>query len=318
MSWRALEPTPFGGWIRWAPRSWPATTRPHLDLAGGRIVWPAEGDGAPPSEPPEPPEVAYLPPVAADLVAAGAVLARRVADSGSVAIIGEHAGVPSSAERVRAVDLLDALLVGGVGEAASRLRSSPGGGGAATWIVVPLVPGLLGAGDELETLLDAVVETAPAAVLGVVPELSPADRRRLVEALGESSFDAVFHGRAVAERELARATAARGLTALPLRPPIPALGPRAARNRELAGRLTECGELWLRLGRRESEGVAMLAAGRRIEHGPHDVAALAREGNLALLDFLSAAARRVVEEWSAGSEELAAELHLAWTGSATA
>ncbi len=67
--------------------------------------------------------------------------------------------------------------------------------------------------------------------------------------------------------------------------------PRGARNRELAAALAEAGDLWLRLGRSEPEGEALLAAARHVDATSLDLAALAREGNLGIVDWLSPVAR---------------------------
>ena len=140
----------------------------------------------------------------------------------------------------------------------------------------------------------------PDAVVGVAPALEPADRRRLVERSGAERFEAVFHGRPRGEAELARAAAAFGLPTLPERPPLPGMAPRAARNRQLATLLAEAGDLEIRVGGSEVEGSALLAAARHLERTGFDVAGLAREGNLAPLEWLAPSARRIVEAASRG------------------
>ncbi|HLF56861.1 MAG TPA: hypothetical protein VI942_08450 [Thermoanaerobaculia bacterium] len=316
MSWRAFDPSPFRCWLRWAPRSWPAAERPYLDLAAQRIVWPGEGGTAVPEElPAGEPDVVYLPPVESAGEELRDDLARRLDDDGQEVAMQLF---PGQADRggwatIQVLDPLGSLLGGGpVAPREPFVRER--GESAELVVAVPLIPGLFPAAASIERLLDEVAELRPAAVLGVTPELSPLDRRRLVGALGDAAFEAVFHGAALEESELARRAAARRIGVLPERPLVMSLPPRVSRNREVATQLAECGELWLRLGRSESEGVGLLAAARRVEQISLDISALAREGNLAVLDFLSPAGKRVVEEASEGDPGLVAELRSAWLG----
>ncbi|MEO7795452.1 MAG: hypothetical protein ABIV06_11835, partial [Thermoanaerobaculia bacterium] len=157
-------------------------------------------------------------------------------------------------------------------------------------------------------LLQRAASRRPLAVVGVAPELTPLDRRKLVERLGEVHFEAVHHslteegaGRRL-ERDFSAAVARAGLPPFVERP-LAELPPRLARNRTLATLLAECGELWLRVGRSEAEGAALLAAARHLESAAVaglDLAALSREGNLAHLGFLSPLALSVIDS-AAGS-----------------
>jgi hypothetical protein len=153
--------------------------------------------------------------------------------------------------------------------------------------------------------------------IGVAIPLEPVERRRLADLAGEERWDAIFHGEPVRESVFAKAAAAAGLETLPARPEI-SMPPRAARNRELATALAEAGELWLRLGRSEAEGEAILAASRRIPGEALDFAALAREKNLAVVDWLSPVARTLIEERLTGRSGESATLMREWTGGAPA
>jgi len=251
--------------------------------------------------------------------------ARRAALAAALAAAGLPVVVQDSAERemrpqgvaVGVLDLTAALLApepAGLERlrAAAAARTEPG----TTWVALPLLPGITPAGAALDPWLAAVAAMRPAALLLCEPELAPADRRRLAETAGEERYEAIFHGAAPGAREVARAAARRGLPLGPARPPLAAVSPRAARNRALAGTLAEAGDLWLRLGRGEPEGEALLAAARHLDATPLDVAALAREGNLSVVDWLSDPARRLIEESALGAPAaLLGELRAAWAAS---
>jgi hypothetical protein len=314
LSWRAIEPLPSCGWIRWAPKQPAAAAEPYLDLSARRIVWPEEVSVVKwPSSPPAEVDLVYLPPVtgrgakrrlrlAGELRSAGMPVAAHVdpaAGGGSV-----------DAFDFRVIDLLatwldaeaDPLRVGALS-------------GERLWVVVPLIAGLTPEGGALNPWLEALASLAPSAVLTVAPELKPADRRRLSDRLGDAAFEVVFHGQPPAEKDFARALAERDLGVHVARPRLDGLPPRAVRNRALASALAECGELWLKLERSESEGVGLLAAARHLDGHHLDVAAVAREGNLALLEFLGPLSRRVVEETvEVLPGGLLRELRALWTG----
>lgn len=300
MSWLAVAPSPFRGWIRWRPREWPAPPRPWFDVATRRIGWPDEGAPATaplPDDLPRRPGLAALPPLAAARRPEREALRDRLeaANCAVVDVLLADDGAAGGSGRFVWVDPLDAWLSGG--EAGDWTRAVVAAtAGAEVAIAVPLVAGVTPEGDALADWLDRFRSFAPAAVLGVVAELSPYERRRLVEARGESSFDAVFHGRPMAEHDFARAVASRGLRTLPRRQLLATLPPRLTRNLELAGALWETAELALRLRTSEAECAGLFAAARRVEATPHDLAALAREGNLGVLEWPSPVALEVVEQ----------------------
>jgi len=320
VSWRAVDPSPFRGWIRWAPRSWSAAPLAHLDLATHRLAWPAADAcaGGLPAAPPDQPGLAYLPPVATEERARLAALALELAAAGSASAAHEGAtGEPGAGSpAARWVDPLAAWLAG---TSAATWRGAVSRRPAPLHVAVPLAAGLTPAGEELAAWLDAFAALSPAAVVGVSAVLTPADRRRLVERLGESSFEEIFHGAAPSEGDFARLVAAHGLRPLPARPALPGLSPRAARNQELSGALWEAAELALRLAAPEAECVALFAAARHLETSSLDISALAREGNLAVLGWLQPAARGPVEELlSTGASARLEALRGAWSGGRSA
>jgi hypothetical protein len=312
VSWREHAPEPARLWIRWSPRRWPAPPRPALDLAGRRrLIWPATaaaavtgGLDAHARTPPRP-DLVCLPPVPPELVAARESLVRELGEAGVPVVAQVHAGPGAwgTAAPIVALDLVASILAPaplGLGELRS-LAALPRAA-ARLWVVVPLVPGLPAFGGEAAAWFDALAALRPEAVVGSVPQLAPTDRRSLAEASPEELYEAIFHAEAASGRDFARRVAAAGLPAFPSRPATPAASPRTARNRELAATLAEAGELWLGLGRAEPEGEALLAAARHLESTPLDLAALAREANLGVVDWLSPVARRLVEERAGGGE----------------
>jgi hypothetical protein len=301
LTWREVVPLPSRFWIRYVPRRWPEGEEPRLDLFEHRIAWPAAPGQRQPAGERLPllaglTDLALVPParkeltkersdLVVDLIAARVPVLEQIAaeEDGSTA-----------AGAILAIDLLNALLQGNL----TAIDDLP----EQAWIVVPLLPVLSSTPDSWAEILRRAAPRRPLAVIGVAPELSPVDRRRLVERLGEEHFETLHHassdgaaGRRL-ERAFAAAVSGAGLPAFVERPQAP-LPPRLARNRALATLLAECGELWLRVGRSEAEAAALLAAARHFESAAVaglDLAALSREGNLAHLGFLSPLALQVI------------------------
>jgi hypothetical protein len=243
-------------------------------------------------------------------------LASALAASSSSVLDQRFADETSSADRSVALvaDPLDVLLSGGLG-ALSNLGLPAG-----AIVVVPLLPAVSDGEETWGALLPRLAAAGFSAVVGIAPELSPVDRRRLVERLGEESFELVHHSAASAsagdlERRFARAVAAAGLNPFFERPAVAALPPRAERNRRIAALLFEAGERWLALGRGESDAAALFAGARHVDAAPQSIEALARERQLALLPWLSPLARRAVEAFvEAGRSALLEELRAEWVG----
>lgn len=302
MTWREVVPLPSRFWIRHLPRRWPEAEEPRLDLFEHRIVWPpgagqraAPGDRLPAVAALA--DVALVPPVRKDRTRERSNLVLDLI-AARVPVLDQFSTLDSESDAPGATvvaDLLGALLDGNpamIDELPER-----------AWIVVPLLPILTSAPDGWSGILQRALGRRPLAVVGLAPELSPLDRRKLVERLGDEHFEALHHSdsdegsRRRLERAFAAAVARAGLPAFAERP-VAELPPRQARNRALATVLAECGELWLRVGRSEAEGAALLAAARHFESAAVaglDLAALSREGNLAHLGFLSPLALQVIE-----------------------
>ena len=290
MSWRELAPEPARHWIRFAPKRWPAPEGPRLDLAERRIFWPDAGPDPPLPQPPaERLDLAYLPPLPSARHAERerwVVDYERLGGAALVQIDVEEAREPT-ATGSRVVDLLPRVLAG----APDALAELPPRVAA----VMPLLPGLSADVGQWRPFLAALAARGRRQVVGLAVELTPPDRRRLAERVGEARWEAIFHGEMPSERAFARAAAAAGLDPFPARPEA-TLPPRRRRNRELATLLAECGDLWLRVALPEADGQALVAAARHVEAAALDVAALAREGNLGVISWLSPLAREVIGE----------------------
>ena len=283
------EPAAF--WVRYAPRRWPFPDAPWMDLAAGTLGGDLEPDpGALAALRGERlDDVLYLPPVPRELAAARDALAGAHAARGTPVLVQLLPGdpPPSSSEPVTAIwDLLPLALGRG---------GALGPGAAAAW---PLLPG---ADSGLEEALAAARAAGIAVLQGAALELAPHQRRALGADLSERRYLSLFHGAPPSAGDVARAAWAAGLEPLLPRPlPRPPL--RRGGNAALAAELASLGELCLRLGEAEPRAQALLRAARFVERAPHDLAALAREGNLGVLPWLEGEPRRVVEERLAGAE----------------
>lgn len=297
---RERPPSPWHGWVRHAPARWPGPRVPWIDLAAGAL---GEGAGGPELlaalEGPRLEGLLYLPPVPPELAAARDRLAARHAGRGTPVLVQLLPGDPPPSTRTPGIvvvwDLLPVALAGG---GPIDLHGLAGGEGAgAIW---PLVPGVA---DEarLEAVASSVAAAGLAALLAVPVELSGRDRRDLGESMSEERYLRLFHGDAPSAAPLARAAARHGL--LPLLPrPLPRPPLRGAGNLRAAELLASCAELCLLLGEPESRAQALLRAARFAEREAHDLAALAREGNLGVLPWLDGEARELVAEVAAGGE----------------
>jgi hypothetical protein len=293
VSWRELVPEPLGLWIRAVPKRWPAPESPALDLAERRILWPAEEPGPaelPPAPSADRADPCYVPPVPRALRSRRERWVLDLERTGGVAIVHltwDEAGEPA-ATGSRWVDAF-AFLLGAASsaDAASLPLEVP--------VAFPLLPGLSATPESWRPWLEAFAVAGRRLVAGLPVELTPLDRRRLADRAGEQHWEAIFHGDAADERQFVRLAAELGLETRVPRPRAPRT-PRSQRNRDLATALAEAGHLVLRLGGSEAEGQALLASARHLEATPLDVPALAREGNLPVLSWLSPGAREMVAE----------------------
>ena len=299
---------PWRCWIRHAPVRWPGPEAPWVDLAAGTL---GSSDGEPEVlaalQGPRLADVLHLPPVPADLAAARDRLAANHTSRGVPVIVqllagdARPAGVAATAELVVVWDLLPLALAGEGSSAIIAFSSAVRPGDAA---VLPLLPGAVDA-QRLDALAAALADAGITVLQPLLLELSGRDRRTLAESIGESmsetSYLRFFHGEAPSPLPAARAAARRGL--LPLLPrPLPRPPLLGAGNLRIAGALAACGELCLLLGEPESRAQALLRAARFAEREGRDLAALSREGNLAVLPWLEGEALQVAAEVAGGAE----------------
>lgn len=312
MTWRELAPEPSRFWIRWAPRRRAGTELPFVDLIDRRIVWP-EPDGAASSGGPEPvsplrADLTYLPPARAAEREQRQSALLAFAAAGVPTLLQHPAGAvaTSAPATVTVLDLLPRLLAGaGAAPLAVDPSDRPAG---QVWVLLPLLPGVIPEPSAFASWSVDLIGLAAEAVVPMPLDLSATDRRRITEALGEESFEAVFHSPAPDERQVSRALDLAGLPLFPLRPEGGSVAPRLARNRRLAAALAEAGELTLGLGGAEPEGQALLAAARHLETTPLDLSAVAAEGNLDVVTWLSPGARVIVAECLGGGRSATLEV----------
>lgn len=324
---RILLPELSHLWIRYAPRLgrnarlWPGPDPPWLDLSrGGRLVW-ESGDGRGENEGlpavPEGPldDVLYLPPVAPAFRRELDRLARTHLERGTPVLVQRLMGdPPPPAGAVAVWDPTAVLLEGGGVEpggvplpigGGAQVNHPPGepgeaegeaGGPVLLW---PLLPGLSDEPAGLEQVLGRLSGGGSGSSRGwtvhpLVPPLDPRDRRRLAERSSRESealFHKLFHGPRPDPREACRRVAGAGLAAWPERPlPRPPLPGAAARR--AVGWLSLAAELHHRLGRPAAAHRGFLAA--RLADQARDLAALAREGHLAMLEGVGAEERELL------------------------
>ncbi len=305
------HPEPARLWIAGAPRGWRAAAGPWTDLAAGGLgglrgrrepEWAAllafDLD-----------DLCYLPPAAPALARQRDLAAASLLETGTPVLLQLRPGESSEvAATLCVVDLLGPLLAGEV----ERLAQLPPDS-CAVW---PLIPGITDSRRGWEEGCSRLATAGVRAVQAVSVELAPPARRRLAEERGDAAFDALFHGEPPSERGFARTAAGFGLEIFVPRPPTGGTRRRIA-NRRVAAELSLCGELWLRLERSVSFGQSLFRAARGAESTPHDLAALAREKNLALMGWLEAPCVELAEEIAGtGTSALYRELLEEYVGSA--
>jgi hypothetical protein len=258
-------------------------------------------------------DVLYLPPVpdgeeaGEDFEALRHRIAAECSSRGTPVLFQLFPGetVRPETERTLVVfDLLPVLLGWRAGEEVEALSSLP----PASVAVWPLIPGV---SDDPAVWRRGCEELAGVGVKACQPlclGLKPRQRRRLAEPLDEAAFAALFHHRAPSEQAFAACAAEFGLEPFLPRPlPHPPFLQRE--NRRLGEELALIGELWYRLGRTGSRGAGFYRAARWMDATTYDVGALAREGNLGVVQPLDAASREVIlEVLEQGGSQLLQEL----------
>jgi hypothetical protein len=230
-------------------------------------------------------DVVYVPPGAAEV--AGALRA-----SGAPVVVQRMVGeeVPAPApDLLPVVDLSDEASF----EAASPGVQERAPGAFACW---PLLPGAVDEMERFAALCLRLRALGYAGVRALALDLSPEDRRALAERRPER-FEAIFH-RAPPDESLERRcdeiAAAAGLATTVPRPlPLGSAPRRVIANRRVAEALATSADAARRSGRSEASVAALLRAQRMADATTYDLEALAREGNLGVLDWLDEQGRRV-------------------------
>ena len=290
-------PEPSRFWIAYSPRTWRCCSSLWTDIARqdiGGMQKPSIDHGIPEMAGEGLDDLFYLPPVDEELAAERDRLAVSWAETGTAILVQQRIGEQCNVDGVENVhvvyDLLEPLLSG-----ETELLLSLPKGALAVW---PLIPGL---SDNLGRWEDGLPLLAHAGVRCVQPtalDLSPVQRRKLAEGRDDSVFDALFHGsRDVGtEQDFAYYAHRHGLDVFMERPPV-GIAPKQRSNRAIAAKLALAGELWLRLEKSMAVGQGFFRAARGAETSPHDLAAIVREDNLKVIDWLSDPSRDLVERW---------------------
>lgn len=266
-----------GPWTQLAPRS-----------LQGLSESPGAGAALPELDASDLDDLFFLPPVDDELRGERDLWAKELVRSGTPLLLALQPGEEARVDGAWIVyDLLRPLLAGDV----ERLALVPSGA-TGVW---PLVPGVADSPDLWHRGCAVLAEAGASCLQPVRVALTPEDRRHLAELGGEGAFDALFHAEAPAERELGRCAARHGLRVFPSRPET-GYTPRQVRNRRLAAELALVGELWSRLDRPVAAGQDWLRAAREAEASHLDLAALARESNLQILDWLPEGGVEVLNE----------------------
>lgn len=204
------------------------------------------------------------------------------------------------------IDLTGPLLAGDL----SRLTALPD----QAWALWPLIPGIT---DDETMIADGCRRLAASGVRIVQPlavEIAPSIAQQLATGRPAAVFDALFHGAPPPERACAAIAGAHGLSVWPSRPETGGTE-RVRTNRRLAAALALSAELWLRLDRPQAAGQALYRAARGIESSTLDLAAVMREGNLRVLDFVDERAAEILEQAVTGEEpKRLRELRAAYVG----
>ena len=303
LSFESFRPTPERLWIRHRPRRWPSPPGDWTDWARRSMGRPGRAGAELPETLTRPfDDVVYLPPVTEELRTARDDLAGAWREKGVPLIVQRLPEEEAGGDEVESAvwDLLPALLQVEL----DRLAGVPRGA-AVVW---PLVGGLTDDEDLVEKGLALLATRRVETVHPMVLELSASARRHLARDADEATFDKIFHGSPPSTRGFSSRVVAHGLSPF-LQRPLP-LGPsRLTIRRRCAGELRLAAELYHLLGRPEVEAQRLLRSARWIDREDHDLAALAAESNLTIVDWFDSTSRRLIEEvLSEGSSALVAGL----------
>ncbi|HVS65616.1 MAG TPA: hypothetical protein VMT85_19165 [Thermoanaerobaculia bacterium] len=292
-------------WTRYRPKGWGGAPGPWFDLVDGGLGGGLRGAAPRVEDVAALDDLVYLPPPGRGDSGLRDELAAAAIEYGlrPVVQVGLEDPLPSlQGSFTLLIDSLPALL------AAAPAGS---GGEGAVWLL-PAIPGLTAGESAQERVCARLVELSASAVHVYEPRLGGSELRRLAELFGGDGFEHLFHGEPVDGTPLMRSARRAGLEVLRPRPAAGVAG-RAAENRVLSGLLSQAADLWLRAGRPPSAGQVLFRAAREVDRTAFDLRALAREGNLRVLEWLAEPAGALVDGWLATGaapllDDLAAEV----------
>lgn len=291
------RPEPGRFWVRHVPRGWPAPRRAWVHLARAGLGVARTGRRVPALDASVAvDDLLYLPPVAREYRAhRDALLHAHLARGAPVLVQTVLPELPPSSIAPGATLVLDPLAQ--LLEAPAEPLDPGGSAAAGTVLVWPLIAGIT---DGEELWERALAPLAAAGIECIVPlalQLSPAERRCLADGVDEDAYHALFHRPPPSERPFARYVHRRFGASPFLARPLPRAPRVAADNRRISGLLAHAADLEQRLGRPASGVHALYRAARWVDAAEHDVAALAREGNLGVVEPLDRTSRELIEEW---------------------
>jgi len=294
---------PARGWIVHAPQRWSSFDRPWTDLAQRGL----QLGCLPPTPPPaafdrassrqgrrqgkleEPLDgLLYVPPVAiAHRAARDALVAKLAAMGTAIGVQLVPGESPPPAARAVMLDLTGLLLAGEI----ARLAELPSG----AHVLWPLLPGISDGQACIEEGCRRLLAAGARVVQPVAVAMRPAVRKHLAAGRASEVADALFHRPPAGERRFAHIAGSQGLAVWATRPESGS-SPRIRSNRRIAAALALAAELWGRLERPAVAGQALWRAALQAETSSYDLAALGRENNLSVLDWLDARAVDVVRD----------------------
>lgn len=285
-------PEPAHFWISHVPRSWRFSSVLWTDLGRGALGGfkrsTADHD-LPEYDLEHLDDLFYVPPVDKSLVGQRNELLGELVEARVPALVQLWPGETCDVEGeglFPIYDLLQALLEGEIEQVLKLPEGVP--------VVWPLLPGI---SDHPETWDEGCELLAMRKVASAQPltlELEAKERRALAEGRPDHTFDALFHGSRPSEHSFGRMAAEHGLSPFMERPRT-GVSPRQINNRRLAAYLGVAGEMCLRM-EKVSQGQGLLRAARGAESTHHDMEALAREGNLRVMDWLDRHGLALVKE----------------------
>ncbi len=282
-------------WQRHSLAVAPYESAAWVDLASGRLM-PGSSTRSSGGRQVKPTNLVYLP-AAAEMENGRIEEARTVCFEVGVetlehSIIGLESEFESGLSGVqRVADPLHALLSEDL-DGLSRVEHVD----LAIW---PLLPELTDSDALVAEGLERLSAAGVSFVIPVIPQIDPGSARAITERYGEHLFAALFHSGVPDQRPVLRAIARAGMDFLPPRP-----GVRSDRSLELriAAELATIAELMLLLDESPATAQESFRAAAWFEGTHFDVAAMAREGNLALVPGLGDALRQAVEDLTEGAE----------------